>query len=256
MPLQPIQRASIIESVTEQLLSLIRDGSFRPGDRFPSNRQLATTLAVGRSTVREAIQRLVMLRVLEARQGKGVFVRRADGADAVSSLALFTVLESEALSDVVEAREVLEVALAGFAAQRATEADLRDLQQILRADERAGELDEGITLSTQFHLAVAHAAHSPVLEKLFGSITDLTLLRQRDLSRLVDARPLSLAGHRAIFDAIAHRDPVGARHAASEHMAFNRRLIQAKHDVVSGGAATDQDVWNPATAREPVATGS
>lgn len=227
MNLEPIQRARLIDSVTEELLGLIERGALQAGDKLPPTREIAERLGVSRATVREALQRLVMLGVLETRQGSGVFVRKISPDQLITPHVLLRLLESEALYGILEAREVLETALASLAAERATAEDLAKLDQLLaiEAELDEGDLEKGNVVNAAFHLAVAEAAHSPVLEKVYRSILDLLLLRQYRLSLMNSRRREAHEGHRRIVEAIRERDARRAREAVQEHMEYNRELV-------------------------------
>jgi len=167
MDIQPAQKITLIEAVTQQLLALIRDGHLRPGDSLPSERELMERLHVGRSSVREALRSLATMRVIEIHPGRGAFVRSPVTEDLVPSDALSVLLARDAMIEIVEARTVLEVAMASMAAERATEEDLAEMAGML--EEMNGSLadeEHSLVLNARFHLAIAEAARNPVLLKM------------------------------------------------------------------------------------------
>jgi GntR family transcriptional regulator, transcriptional repressor for pyruvate dehydrogenase complex len=147
-------RRKLAETVAQQVLEAVRD--LPPGTRLPSERELTQQLGVGRSTVREALQGLAMMGVIEIRHGQGVFVadRPAIAGDAERSLP-----PKEVTDELLEARRIVEVELARLAAERRTENDLAKMQSLLdthREDLAAGR--GPIMQASQFHLLVADAA--------------------------------------------------------------------------------------------------
>jgi GntR family transcriptional repressor for pyruvate dehydrogenase complex len=159
MEIQPAQKVTLIESVTQQLLAFIREGHLKPGDLLPSERELMEQLQVGRSSVREALRSLETMRVIEVRPGRGAFVRTPVTEDLVPAHTLRMLIERDAMMEIVEAREVLEVELAAMAAERASEEDLSEIAGILCDMEAAlDDVERSLALNARFHLAVAGAA--------------------------------------------------------------------------------------------------
>ena len=120
MQFTTIRKPSAPEMVAEQILAKIHSGELIPGGRLPAQRDLATMLGVGRSSVREAINALVVAGVLEAVHGRGTFVARDSRSDA-GLLKLKAALGAGSLLELMEARELLECKTAALAAERADE---------------------------------------------------------------------------------------------------------------------------------------
>jgi DNA-binding FadR family transcriptional regulator len=168
MPLRAAsRRRSLITQVTDQLRAQVRSGEWPVGSRIPTETELADTLGVGRNTVREAVQALMHVGVLERRQGSGTFVT------AQSELAGL-VAQRLADYDVTEAAEVrhaFEVQAARLAAARRTGADLTALDRAL-ADQvsawRTGEVARYVEADAALHAVVVRAAHNTILGDLYA----------------------------------------------------------------------------------------
>jgi GntR family transcriptional regulator, transcriptional repressor for pyruvate dehydrogenase complex len=203
------------------LAAQIEGGGLKPGDRLPTEAQLAATYKVSRSVVREAVHQLRSRALVISRQGAGVFVappplHRPLDFDP-------TVLESlDAVLQVLELRRVLEGEMAALAAERATRAQVAGLRRALRAIEQApaqGRL--GVEEDFAFHRAIGEATHNPQFVRLLAFIEQYLLEGMR-VTKGNDARRDEWMQqvhdeHLAIVEAIAARDAEAARRAAIRH---------------------------------------
>ncbi|MBW2682970.1 MAG: FadR family transcriptional regulator, partial [Deltaproteobacteria bacterium] len=123
MNLKPIKPKRISDQVFEQIRELIYKGDFKPGQQILPERELAVSMAVSRTSVRNAINKLVTMGLLEHRQGQGTFVSSPDNRKG-NPLAAAMATEDATLDDLLEVRLGLECNAALLAAQRATETDL------------------------------------------------------------------------------------------------------------------------------------
>lgn len=202
MPLQPIDRSSLVEAVVTQLRAPIHTGEWPVGTRIPVESELATRFGVGRNTVREAVRVLVHAGVLDRRQGSGTFVCRAhDAQEFVRSI------ERAGLHDRIEMRLLLETEAARLAADRRTGRDCETLKAALA--ERAASLEAGetdieafIAIDATFHDAIVAASHNTALSDMYRFFAVAT----RQIIRLTetesDLPAPSQAAHIAVYDAI------------------------------------------------------
>ncbi len=208
-------RRKLAETVAQQVLEAVRD--LPPGTRLPSERELTPQLGVGRSTVREALQGLAMMGVIEIRHGQGVFVadRPAIVGDAERSLP-----PKEVTDELLEARRIVEVELARLAAERRTENDLAKMQSLLdthREDLAAGR--GPIMQASQFHLLVADAAKNQILADVVRPFFRLMLERGPQLYETTEGyAQWELEQHQRICDAIRSGDAETARVRMLEHV--------------------------------------
>jgi len=229
MEIQPAQKVTLIESVTEQLLSLIRDGHLKQGDSLPSERELMEQLKVGRSSVREALRSLATMRVIEIRPGRGAFVRDPGLQDLVPSEALRALIKRQAMMEIVEAREVLEVEMAAMAVERATEEDLEKIRAILDEMEVAlDDVEKSLALNAEFHLAIAEAAHNQVLLTMLQSVKDYLEEKLRDLSQDPADLRRSLEGHKLIYESIRSGEREKAALSMREHLSVVRQQVDER----------------------------
>jgi GntR family transcriptional repressor for pyruvate dehydrogenase complex len=223
-----LQRSTLVHSVTEQLRQMILSGDVKPGEYLPSRKELAARFGVGISTVHEAMQALTALGLVASHPGKGTWVRE-DALDRLITPAEFESQLRELDAQLVyEARSVIEVALTELAAQRAMPEDVERIWNALAAMEAAGQDAAAfVEADMNFHLAVANAGKSGLLEQLYYLSRRFLSKAITDLVRQPGVREESIRIQRSIAQAIEQRDPHQARQAAVDHMAFIGRLLEA-----------------------------
>lgn len=222
-----MSRQSLAAYLEEQILA----GAMPAGSKLPSERELTERFGVSRPIVREALRMLAERGLVEIRPGRGSFVRGARATDAAGVLDAFYRRSQATPRDLVEARTMLECTAAALAAERATVGDLEQVDAALARFDRAASVVERARYDLVFHLAIARAAHNPVIETMFGSIAALTVeLMLRSLSdrAVTDA---SVPYHAEIRDAIDGRDPDRARRAMAEHLAVASRFYGADYET-------------------------
>jgi GntR family transcriptional repressor for pyruvate dehydrogenase complex len=214
--------ARLSDQVAQQLAAEIAAGRLAPGEKLPSESRLVEQFAVSRTVVREAVSRLKSLKLVDSRQGSGVFVSASPPFAPLN----FDARHGESRAAVVqmaEVRRALEAEAAGLAAQRRNAADLRRLKQAVLALDRAVKAGgDGVEEDLKFHQAVADAAHNPFL---IGTLDYLAQFMRGAIgvTRANEARRADFAAqvreeHAAVLRAIEARDLSQARAAASNHM--------------------------------------
>lgn len=213
---RPPKRSALVQQVIENLQHRVSSGEWRIGSKLPLETELLEQYRVSRVTLRQAVQALVHVGVLETIQGSGTFVRAAHELDAV--LARF--LDGEQLRHLLEARLAIESEAAELAAARATHEDLEGLAAVHEESREAAErggIDMLAPLSARFHREVVLAAHNPVLAQLYKPIAADTEHTIREAS---SSRPITsyVDEHATILKAISRRDGMAAFAAARGHL--------------------------------------
>lgn len=177
-------------------------------------------LGVGRSTVREALNGLALLGLVDIRHGQGVFVAEGPPEREIGVSELDKALMKGVTHDFVEARLVVEVEVARLAAERRTDADLQRIAETIEALKAKGEAptEEALEPATQFNIAVADAAHNEVLAGVIDSFVQLMFERAGDLYERPDFRRWDIDEHTAIYEAIAASDPELAATRMRDHI--------------------------------------
>lgn len=222
LELTPLRAPSVRERVLAQLRRLIDDGTFPPGSQLPSERDLAERMRVSRGTVREAVQLLAALGVVEIRHGHGTFVRlRPDGEDVREAWTDWTVGHSGHIRELLEVRRGLESFAAELAAGRRRDEHVAALEEALEETAAAAapvDIPALVASDAGFHHALYEATGNSALVELLDTI-GRRLTRERATTWDFDGRPQrSLEQHRAIVDAIVAGEPAQARDAIVDHL--------------------------------------
>ena len=229
------------DRLAARLAAQLEGGQLQPGDRLPSEQQLARAHGVSRTVVREAVHQLKSRGLLVSRQGSGVYV----AAPEAHKPLVFDprVLESvDAVVHVVEVRRVLEGEIAALAAQRATRAQVAGLKRALAEIDRAeAEGRDGVAEDLAFHRAIGEATGNPQFSRLLGfleqylregmRITRGNEARRRDFMQQVRDE------HRAIVEAISAHDPAAARRRATRHILRGERRLEQGGVIARGKSA-------------------
>lgn len=214
--LRRVARPRLYEVIVEQLCSYIGDNEMTPGDRLPAERDLAASLGVSRASLSQALVALEVQGVLSVRHGDGaILVRRPTEERAVKALRE----HADRIPDIIEAREALEVKLAGLAATRRTDAEMAAIDAAIATMESEVDAGErGVLGDEQFHEAITAAAHSSLLAKLMHEISGLVRETRIESLSQEDRPRASLEGHRRIADAVRKQDSRLAESAMAEHI--------------------------------------
>lgn len=230
--LTSIPRVRLYEAIIRTLERLITEGHYRPGDRLPSEREMARAFKVSRTAVREAMSVLESAGLVDVRPGLGIFVREGTESAFRRRMATMLLSERNSLLDLLEVRSILEAEGASMAAIAASPEDLEEIRAAYEALSRAvAEGRLGTEEDYAFHYAVAKASGNMVLVKVMNAIADVYqdgLARRRSRALEVPGRPAKvLMEHRRIVEAIERRDPDGARRAMKQHVgAVRARLLE------------------------------
>lgn len=215
---ETVRRNKVYEDVARQIERLILK-KLRPGDKLPSERELAEILSVSRSSIRDAIRSLELAGMVEPRQGAGTIVKEVTSNSLANPLANALKRKEELMGELLDFRRILEPPLAGRAATHASSEEISEMEDILERQEhklRKGE--STIIEDSEFHYAVAMASGNSVVLKVLDILMDL-LRETRERSLQVEGRPQkSLAGHRRILTAIKRHDAEAAKAAMRRHI--------------------------------------
>jgi GntR family transcriptional repressor for pyruvate dehydrogenase complex len=236
--------------VVRHVRSLIERGALKPGDRLPAERVLAHEIGISRPSLRAGLRGLAAMGVVEARHGSGTYIAAGPPALTPEPLRLLAALHGVTRDQLFEARRLLEVGVAGLAAERATAE-----QVAVMADHVAGMFasleapQEHLSHDVGFHRAVAAGAHNPAVAALIEMVSGLFFeQRRRDVEKAKDLRE-SAELHRRIYQAIRARDAERARAAMSEHLLGAQAAQAAERGVVAAGRARARAAGREGSAR-------
>ena len=224
----PVSRQTVSSEVRQRIADAIESGKFAPGEPLPAERVLCQEFGVARTSVREAIQGLVIAGYVERRGNRSVVAERLPDVN-------FTGDDRKALvTQLFEVRQVIEPAIAEMATRRATEEQRADIAAIAAVSTK--QLEEFRELDHQFHAALArscgnpllHEVHSKALSSLFGS-GDLASLLYAEVNRAEVSEIISssLTAHRAIAEAVVRGHTRKAMAAVVAHLDdVERRMVE------------------------------
>lgn len=226
----PLRRDRLYEQVADRILDLILADSVSPGDRLPSERELAIRLDVSRPVVREAVRVLGVQGLVSVRPGSGTFIRKLTTRDASSPIGLMLRLrgEQDSFDDLHEVRQALEIQIAALAAERASSEDIEALRRAIDGMAHAGKSSDAfIEHDLAFHEGLARAAHNELFLLLLAPITDLlhdfrVVAYHHDPTEALDG---GLRYHRLILECVERHDVDGARTAMREHLEQARSIF-------------------------------
>ena len=232
-PFAPLPRRRATTDAIAAIQEQIRSGRLAPGERLPSERALSEALGVSRPTVREAVQSLAAMNILDVRHGAGIFVSSLGMDELLSPMRFALELNEPTVSQLFEVRLALEPRAAELAAERATDEQLAGIEDCVARHARRGlSREELLELDTELHRRIVEAAGNVLLVNLIASLAALSQ-RSRELTvKVPGVSKRTCEDHRAIVAAISARKPKLARDAMARHLtnvrdaALKRRLDQ------------------------------
>jgi GntR family transcriptional regulator, transcriptional repressor for pyruvate dehydrogenase complex len=218
----PVERRTLSEEIRLALLGAIRTGTLAPGSSLPSERELAEQFNVARTSVREAMQGLISLGVVERRGNRSLVTEH------LPDLSLYEEDHRKSrVLELFEVRKIIEVPLAELVSKRATDADLALIRGIADRFSEDMEIAEFRQLDREFHTALAAACSNRLLAEVYGKVLD-SLFRSADFEEMLTAQANRVAvrrivasstnAHRAIANAVCLGDPEQAKDAVHAHL--------------------------------------
>ncbi len=217
--LKAIKKTRIHEEVVAQIHELIREGRFKAGDQLPSERELAETFQVSRTSVREAIRALETEGLIKSRTGMGNFVADLPIESLVAPLAKLLVEGKDALANIFELRKLIEPQIASLAAERATVTDIGNMKRLLEKQrDQVQSGATGVEADSELHFAIGQATQNHAIEKLVSGLLEVLSHSREESLQTAGRRQASIDSHRAIVAAIERHDQAGAQEAMRHHI--------------------------------------
>jgi GntR family transcriptional repressor for pyruvate dehydrogenase complex len=219
IPFGTVNRDALPDQIAARLIDLITERRLKAGDRLPPERELAASMGVSRSSLREALRALAMLGVAEMRQGDGTYVSSLEPEKLLRPVGLVLSLSDAGLSELFEARKLVEPGLAALAAERIDSTAAAELVRCAEASPEALEDAEAFMWNDiELHGRIARAADNAVLCRLLDSVASMGIASRRRTGRLAKVRLQSAQDHVEVAAAIAAGDAEEARKAMLRHL--------------------------------------
>lgn len=245
-----IARSSIKDQALEQLKGYILAEGLAPGQRLPSERELAEQLGVGRNSVREALRVLEAVGLVESRIGEGTFIIANTGASIGRTVGLGLAAWGGAIMEIMGARQIIEVESAYVAAERADANDLSALNDTLRRMETTDDVQVYLAADMEFHRCLGRATHNGVIANITKHLMDFLqeVLAETHGDQLMTTAE-GVGTHRSVYQAVARRDGPAAAAAMRTHLRFSAELWQTIISLTpaparKGTQATEPSVGN------------
>ncbi|MEM8980012.1 MAG: FCD domain-containing protein [Pseudomonadota bacterium] len=234
MPFEPIAPEKLSHAVVKQMELLILRGILRPGERLPSERELAERLAVSRPSLRDAIATLEGKGLLTTKAGAGVYVAQVIGSAFSEGLVQLLGAHDDALFDYIAFRRDLEGLAAARVAELGSDTDLAVINTIFEKMEAAHSQRSSkveAELDARFHMAIIEASHNIVMLHMMRAMFDLlqkgVFYNRQIMFKQRATRDVLLEQHRAINDALQARDKKQAQQAVHDHLTFVEATLAA-----------------------------
>lgn len=198
------------------------EGQLRAGQRLPSERDLSEQFGVSRTVIREAVRGLEAKGVVEVKSGRGLQVASVSSAQVSETFDLY--VRGQQIKDIVqpddisEVREMLELRIVELACQRASDDDLVEIQKAFDLIDKSRDSDEAAENDSNFHLAIAQAAHNPLLVTLLESVNATIRIIRRESLQQPGRKAEAQRQHRGVLDALLVRDATAALTAMAAHL--------------------------------------
>ena len=217
----------LVERTADAIIKFITSENLTIGDKLPNEYELAKTLDVGRSTIREAVRSLVSRNILEVRQGSGTYVSENTGISEDPLGFAFVEDTLKLTEDLFALRYVLEPEVAMLAAYNRTEEQLEYLEQISREIEEAMESPDGLhfELDIEFHSIIADMSGNIAMGHLIPVINQSITLYNSYYTN-DQSKAETLQSHREIVEGIRSENPFQAKYAMQAHIADNQRQLE------------------------------
>jgi GntR family transcriptional regulator, transcriptional repressor for pyruvate dehydrogenase complex len=227
-----VKRIRISDTVIDQIISLINDGTLEIGDQLPSERDLVDQLQIARASVREALRILEFQGIIEVRPGKGAFIVRSANNFYSDEDTVYHWFKEHALEleEIFEVREALERKAAHLLASRISDEEIQKLREIVAkglASIPNENWDEIIELDRKFHHFIGEFTGNKLLSELLDLTYKIVGGSRISLLRIPGRAVISIGQHQTIVDMIASRDPDAIEKALIDHLINVKRVFQS-----------------------------
>jgi GntR family transcriptional repressor for pyruvate dehydrogenase complex len=223
-----VQRRPLTETITAEITSWIATGKYKPGDALPSEGDLAKHFNVSKPSVRESLKHLGAIGAVEISHGRPASVRAMNSVPLVNFFHLAVTPDVATLREAVELRKGLEIQSLILATERATDADIAELEEIMaQLKEHKADLEKWVPLHVAFHLALVRAAHNRFYTFLQDALRETIERTNKQILMAHTGRDPERAyqNHKLLFDAIKSRDVGKARAAMELHFAHIDKVL-------------------------------
>ena len=213
------QRSNLSEQIAERIISMIKEQQLKPGDLLPPERELAETMGVSRPSLREALRALSIMNIIENRQGSGTYVASLEPERLIEHLDVVFSLDDSTFQELFEARRIIEVGIAGIAADMCRPEDEIELNSIhLKSVESVNDSKTFMDSDLELHHKILQITRNPILSLFMRSVTKLSIMSRKRTNEYPDVRQQTVLDHSKIIQAIVSHNSEEAKNAMKEHL--------------------------------------
>ncbi|MFB5285207.1 FadR/GntR family transcriptional regulator [Peribacillus sp. Hz7] len=225
---QPKKKA--YQVIVDQINEYFLNGKLKPGDKLPTERDLASRFNVSRTSVREALRKLEIKGIIEIKQGSGSFIKTSENLAVEEISSTIMNAEKKLIYEMLELRRMLEVECASLASQRATSEDLNRIREALEMmDHAKNDVELGLQADLNFHISIVYASHNSIflqlIKTLSGHMQDTIRATRRQRLANQERNQDTINEHKEIYLAIATGDADQAAQLMEKHITQIRKEL-------------------------------
>lgn len=209
--------------ILKEIERIITTDQLKPGDKLPSERELAESLHVGRSSVREALRALELLELIETRQGEGTFIRKPGSHRLVEILASFFLRDRKARQEVTETRRIIEIEAVRLACHRITKEQEERLTDLVeQGKKRWADGEIPVEEDYLFHKTLVESSHNGLMLNIWQPLVEYSKVAIKESLSRIGRIENSLIEHEQILDAIKQKNELQAVKSLKYHLENSR----------------------------------
>lgn len=234
MLIKPVSKKSLFEEVSDQIIELIEEGTFKPGEKLPGENSLSESFNVSRNSIRESLKALQLTGILTSKPGRGTYVSE-QALRNIHNLKLMSIIENKStLIELMETRLIIEPDLVYLAAQRATDEDIKKLEEVIEKGQKAlKEKNYSFDIGMEFHMLILEISRNRILGDFMKSITD-HLIAQRGKLMLEHLSEyileVEMGEHKKMLEFIKDGNAEMAKEYMHKHIANSMQIIIEKQN--------------------------
>ncbi|OFI06061.1 HTH-type transcriptional regulator LutR [Clostridium acetireducens DSM 10703] len=230
----PIKNTKVYEKVIEQIKEMIAKGTFKKGDKLPSEREMAESLKVSRTSIREALRELEIMGIIESRQGEGNFIKDNFENNLFEPLSTIFLLKESNPEEILELRHIIERGSVILAAERITHEELEEIDLLFENAKNSNSEEELVKVDITFHYKIAQASKNFLIVSILNAISFLieSFIKNTRKNILTEKehKAMLIQQHRTIFTALKNHDSNAAEKAMSTHLQYvNTQMKKGIH---------------------------
>lgn len=232
----PIKNTRVYEKVIEQIKEMIITGTFKKGDKLPSEREMAESLQVSRTSIREALRELEIMGLIESRQGEGNFIKSSFENTLLKPLSTIFLLKESNSDEILELRNIIERGSVVLAAERITDEELAEMELLFDESLKSDLKDTLVDVDIDFHYKIAQASKNFLILSILNAISFLIEAFIKDIRRNVITKEeninMLIQQHRDILSALKNHDPVAAEKAMLDHLQYVNTQMKKEIEII------------------------